>query len=118
MLLHPFLTFIHSCAQVSWVLALNVPEGAERKLEISQFFFVSFQEAACRFWVTMSLSDIVCQRLCDSFLCSGALTIVHMRSYTLTLALALNLTVWHQSHICSIRGQHENLFHVAIEGMW
>jgi len=56
---HPCLTFIHSCAQVSWVLALNVlPEGAERKLEVSQFFFVPFQEATRRFRVTMSLSAV------------------------------------------------------------
>jgi len=59
MLLHPFLTFIHSCAQVFWVLALNVlPEGAERKLEVSQFFSVSFQQATRRFQVTISLSAI------------------------------------------------------------
>jgi len=59
MLLHPFLTFIDSCAQVSWVLALKVlPEGAERKLEVSQFFFVPFQKATRRFRVTMSLSAI------------------------------------------------------------
>jgi len=45
--------------QVSWVLALNVlPEGAERKLEVSQFFFVPFQEATRRFLVTMSLSAV------------------------------------------------------------
>jgi len=59
MLLHPFLNFIDSCAQVSWVLALNVlPEGAERKLEVSQFFLVPFQEATRRFRVTMSLSAV------------------------------------------------------------
>jgi len=59
MLLHPFLTSIHSCAQVSWVLALNVlPEVAERKLEVSQFFFVPFQKAMRRFRVTMSLSAV------------------------------------------------------------
>jgi len=59
MLLHPFLIFIHSCAQVLWVLALNVlPEGAERKLKVSQFFFVPFQEATRRFQVTMSLSAV------------------------------------------------------------
>jgi len=59
MLLHPLLPFIHSCAQVSWVLALNVlPEGAERKPEVSQFFFVPFQEATHRFWVSMSLSAV------------------------------------------------------------
>jgi hypothetical protein len=59
MLLHPFPTFIHSCAQVSWVLALYVlPEGAEKKLEVSQFFFVPFQEAARRFRVTISPSTV------------------------------------------------------------
>ena len=59
MLLHPFLTFIHSCAQVSWVLALNaLPEGAERKLEVSQLFFVPFQEATRRCRVAMSLSAV------------------------------------------------------------
>jgi len=43
MLLHPFVTFIHLCAQVSWVLALNVlPEGVEGKIEVLQFFFVPF----------------------------------------------------------------------------
>jgi len=57
--LHSFLTFIHLCAQVSWVLALNVlPEGAERKLEVSQLFFVPFQEATRRFRATMSLSAV------------------------------------------------------------
>ena len=42
----------NASAKVSWVLALNVfPEGAERKLEVSQFFFVPFQEATRRFRV-------------------------------------------------------------------
>ena len=69
MLLHPFLTFIHSCAQVSWVLAFNVlPEGAERKLKVSQFFFVPFQEATRCFRVTMSLSA---QRCCLSVSSKG-----------------------------------------------
>jgi len=43
MLLHPFLTFVHSCAKVSWVLALYVlPEVAGKILKVSQFFFVLF----------------------------------------------------------------------------
>jgi len=68
MLLHPFLTFIDSCAQVSWVLTLNVlPEGAERKLEVSQFFFVPFQEATHRFRVTMSLSAVCASPLQDLY---------------------------------------------------
>jgi len=57
--LHPFLTFIQSCAQVFWVLTLDVlPEGAKRILEVSQFFFVPLQEATRRFRVTMSLSAV------------------------------------------------------------
>jgi len=50
----------HFCpsAQVFWVLALNIlPEGAERKRKVSQFFSVPFQ-ATRRFRVTMSLSAV------------------------------------------------------------
>ena len=65
MLLHPFLTFIHLCAQVSWVLACYVlPEGAGKKLEVSQFFFVPFQEASRRFRVTISLSERLSSKTC------------------------------------------------------
>jgi len=74
--LTPFVDFVHLCAEVPslvWkrlalhgaisqhqlthrlafapcVSALFVcPEGAEKKIEVSQFFFVSFQKASCRF---------------------------------------------------------------------
>ena len=68
MLLHPFLTFTHLCAQVSWVLALNVLiQGAERKLEVSQLFFILFQEATCGFRVTMSLSAVSASLLQDLY---------------------------------------------------
>jgi len=68
MLLHPFLTLIHLCAQVSWFLAPNVlPEGAERKLEVSQFFFIPFQEVTRRFRVTMSLSAVRASLLQDLY---------------------------------------------------
>jgi len=60
---------MHSFAQVSWVLALNVfPQGAERNLEVSQFLFVPFQEATRRFRVTMSLSAALASLLQDLYL--------------------------------------------------
>jgi len=66
-LLHTFLTFVHSCAQVSWVLALYVlPEGAEKKLEVSQFFFVPFQ-ATRRFRVKLSPSTVSASLLQDLY---------------------------------------------------
>ena len=60
MLLHPFLSLIHSCAQVSLVSALIAlfEEGAETKLEVSQFYLVPFQEATRHFRVTLSLSAV------------------------------------------------------------
>jgi len=42
-------------------------EGAERKLEISQFFFIPFTEATRGFRVTMSLSTVSASLLQDLY---------------------------------------------------